>query len=139
MQKIKELPDKATDIESDNVLKRYQRRPRKLELLCLANFIAWFNCVNDNTRSNVQGRSDSDFLPEIDFHDNLDYDSSDESDEIDDTTGYQLKGGMTLVKRKKARIIRSVGFNKENDTENYCREQLLYTPWRNEEKDQGYH
>ena len=24
-------------------------RPRKLELLYLAHFVAWFNCVNDNT------------------------------------------------------------------------------------------
>ena len=39
IEKIKELPDKSTDIESDNVLKRYQRRPRKLELLCLAHFV----------------------------------------------------------------------------------------------------
>ena len=40
-KKIKELPDKSTDTESDNVLNRYQRRPCKLELLCLANFVAW--------------------------------------------------------------------------------------------------
>ena len=136
IEKIKELPDKSTDIESDNVLKRYQRRPRKLELLCLANFVAWFNCVNDNTRLHVQTKSDGDFLPETDFCDNVDDDPSDKNDEIDDTTEYQLKGGMKLVKRKKAKIIRSVRFNKENDPENYYREQLmLYTPWRNEEKD----
>ena len=33
LEKIKELPDKSTDIESDNVLKRYQKRPRKFERL----------------------------------------------------------------------------------------------------------
>ena len=136
IEKIKELPDKSTDIESDNVLKRYQRRPRKLQLLGLAHFVAWFNCVNDNTRPYVQKKSDGNFLPETDFHDNVDDDPSDESDETDDTTEYQLKGGMKFVKRKKAKIIRSVRFNKENDPENYCREQLmLYTPWRNEQKD----
>ena len=54
IEKIKELPDKSTDIESDNVLKRYQRRPRK--------FDAWFNCVNDNTRSHVQTKSDGNFF-----------------------------------------------------------------------------
>ena len=136
IEKIKELPDKANDIESDNVLKRYQRRPRKLELLCLANFVAWFNCVNDNTRLHVQTKSDGNFLPETNFHNNVDDDPSDKNDKIDDTTEYQLKGGMKLVKRKKAKIIRSVRFNKENDPENYYREQLmLYTPWRNEEKD----
>lgn len=47
LDKIKELPDNSTDIESDNIIKRYQRRPRKLEELCLANFVAWFNCVKD--------------------------------------------------------------------------------------------
>ena len=101
-------------------------------MLCLANFVAWFNCVNDNSRSHiVQTKSDGDFLPETDFHDNVD-----ENDEIDDTTEYQLKGGMKLVKRKKAKIIRSVRFNKENDPENYYGEQfMLYTPWRNKEKD----
>ena len=45
IEKIKELSDKSTDIESDNVLKRYQRRPSKLELLCLAHFVAWFNSI----------------------------------------------------------------------------------------------
>ena len=87
IEKIKELPDKSTDIESDNVLKRYER----LELLCLAHFVAWFNCVNDNTRSYVQEKSDGNFLPETDFHDNADDDQFYESDETDDTTEYQLK------------------------------------------------
>ena len=43
---------------------------------------------------------------------------------------------MKLVKRKRAKIARSVRFNKEKDPENYYREELvLYTPWRNEQKD----
>ena len=43
---------------------------------------------------------------------------------------------MKLVKRKRAKIIRSVRLNKEKEPENYYREQLmLYTPWRNEQKD----
>ena len=33
MDKIKDLPNNSQDIESDNVLKRYQRRPKKLESL----------------------------------------------------------------------------------------------------------
>ena len=37
---------------------------------------------------------------------------------------YKLKGGMKLVKKKRAKIIRSVRFNKEKDPENYYREQL---------------
>jgi len=43
---------------------------------------------------------------------------------------------LKLVKRQKSRIICSVRFNKNKDPENYSREQLmLYTPWRNENKD----
>ena len=49
---------------------------------------------------------------------------------------YELKGGLKLVKRQKSKIIWSVRFNKHKDPENYSREQLmLYTPWRNENKD----
>ena len=31
MEKIKELPDHSLDIQSDNVIKKYQRRPKQLE------------------------------------------------------------------------------------------------------------
>lgn len=51
-------------------------------MLCLAHFVAWFN----NTQSNVEEKSDSNFLAKTDFRDNIDDDPSDESDENDDTT-----------------------------------------------------
>ena len=141
LDKIKELPNNSTDIESDNIIKRYQRRPRKLEDLCLANFVAWFNCVKDkhsddsSTSCNTTETSD-DFLLQTDLTDNVDDDPPAENNAIEDTTEYKLKGGMKLVKGKRAKIIRSVRFNKEKEPENYYREQLmLYTPWRNEQKD----
>ena len=47
-----------------------------------------------------------------------------------------MKGGITLVKRQKPRIIPSARFNKNKDPENYYREQImLYTAWRNETTD----
>ncbi|KAL9983382.1 hypothetical protein ACROYT_G005544 [Oculina patagonica] len=45
MDKIQQLPDNSENIESDNLLKRYQRRPRQLEKVCLADFAAWYNYV----------------------------------------------------------------------------------------------
>lgn len=109
--------------------------------MCLANFVAWFNCVKDkhsddsSTSCNTTETSD-DFLLETDLTDNVDDDPPAENSAIEDTTQYKLKGGMKLVKRKRAKIIRSVRFNKEKEPENYYREQLmLYTPWRNEQKD----
>jgi hypothetical protein len=42
MDKLRELPDNSVDIESDNIIKRYQRRPCKLNNTCLADFVAWY-------------------------------------------------------------------------------------------------
>ena len=141
LDKIKELPDNSTDKESDNIIKRYQRRPRKLEELCLVNFVAWFNCVKDkhsddsNTSCNKTETSD-DFLLETHLTDNVDDDPPAENNAIEDTTEYKLNRGIKLVKRQRAKIIRSVRFNKEKEPENYYRKQfMLYTLWRNEQKD----
>ena len=141
MHKIKELPDQSLDIESDNVIKRHQRRPKKLEKLCLADFVAWFNCKSESNqpktiRPNVVSTVvTDDCLLENDFSDNLHDDVSDNDDLLQDSNQYEMKGEMTLVKRQKPRIIRSVRFNKNKDPENYCREQImLYASWRNERK-----
>ena len=45
---------------------------------------------------------------------------------------YKAKNGIRYKKRKIPRIIRYVRYNKKQELENYCREQLLlFTPWRN--------
>ena len=139
MDKLQELPDSSEDIESDNFIKRYQRRPKQLEELCLADFVAWYNRVKQNKSQvehvgQVKTSTSDDYLPENDFDDNVDHDLTNDKTEICEE--YELKGGLKLVKRQKSKIIRSVRFNKNKDPENYSREQLmLYTPWRNENKD----
>ena len=143
MDKLQELPDSSEDIESDNLIKRYQRRPKQLEELCLADFAAWYtiksNCDKQNTSqvehtSQVKTSTSDDCLPENDFDDNVDDDLTNDKTELCEE--YELKGGLKLVKRQKSKIMRSVRFNKNKDPENYSREQLmLYTPWRNESKD----
>ena len=142
MDKIKGLPDHSLDIESDNVIKRYQRRPKQLENLCLADFVAWFNCKSErNEKKTVKPNENStlladDYIIENDFNHNVDDDLSDNDETLDECDEYEMKGGITLVKRQKPRIIRSVRFNKNKDPENHCREQImLYTPWRNDRKD----
>ena len=135
MDKIKELPDNSVDIESDNIIKRYQRGPRKLEKLCLADFVPWFNCKSD---SNQQSKHKSnspltdDYISESNLDDNVDDDLSDKEHEKNKNDEYEMKGRITLVKRHKPRIIRSVRFNKTKNPENFCKEQImLYTAWRN--------
>lgn len=103
LDKLKELPDNSADIESNNVIKCYQRKPKQLEKLCLADFVAWFNYIKDehahsSTELLVTGLDD--FVPETNFDD----------DTVDDPSGpdvtkhecepneYLLKGGMKLVR-----------------------------------------
>ncbi len=141
IDKLRELPDTSPDIESDNIIKRYQRRPKQLENMCLADFVAWFNCVKDfdGIEESEQCRSKFyDFAPENNLEDNTDDDPGNVNcNELENkVTQFKLKGGMKLVKRKKPKIIRSVRFNKKKDPENHYREQLmLYTPWRKETVD----
>ena len=66
--KIKQLPDKSTDVESDNVLKRYGRRPKQLSNICLADFIACFNCIRDKDSSFDTSNLQDGYLPENDYH-----------------------------------------------------------------------
>ena len=79
--------------------------------------------------------SADDYLPEKIIDDNLDDDVPD-LEQTSEKDEYEMKGGITLVKRQKPRIIRSVRFSKNKDPENYCREQImLYTAWKNETTD----
>ena len=138
MDKIKELPDNSIDIESDNIIKRYQRRPKQMENVCLADFVAWYNCKsesNEQRHLKTSSRCADDYLPESIIDDNLDNDVCD-LEQTSENDKYEMKGGITLVKRQKPRIILSVRFNKDKDPENYYREQImLYTAWRNESRD----
>lgn len=42
MHALEELKDDSTDVESGNIVKLYQQRPKVLEGICLADFVAWF-------------------------------------------------------------------------------------------------
>jgi hypothetical protein len=61
----------------------------------------------------------------------------DNDDEVGDEKSAQLNSkNRTPVKRQTPRIIRSVWYNKETNSENhYCELIMLFTPWRNEETD----
>jgi len=134
--KIKELPDKSIDVESDNVLKRYGRRPKQLIDVCLADFIACFNGIRDKDSSFDISNLQDGYFPESDFHENTDDDPHSSDEHLEPSVEYQMKSGFQIVKRRKSRIVRSIRFHKDKDPENYYREQLmLYYPWRNERKD----
>ena len=151
-QQLTELPSSSTAVESDNIIKRYTRRPKCLEDMCLADFAAYFDiCHTTRGISKANNRYDS-YLPEdMPPDDNLDdavveqdETSNEESgeiacmdDELDDIV-YTLYGGLTIKKRNSPKIIRYVKFSKIKEPENYYRELLmLFHPWRYEGKIMG--
>ena len=81
LEKLKELPDSSHDMESDNMIKWYQRRPKQLEKFCLADFVAWFECVKDTQYDTNSSEplltASGDFLPETNFEENTDDDPND--------------------------------------------------------------
>lgn len=42
---LQHLPKNSTNIEADNVLKRYKRRPKKLNYCIYADFVSWYDTV----------------------------------------------------------------------------------------------
>ena len=141
IEKLRDMPDNSDDIESDNVIKRYQRRPKKLKNLCLADFVAWYNCIKQNSKpAGIKTLQKSgEFLPENDFEDNFDDDPNETEGVACSQEEYEIKGSFKLVKRIVPKVIRSVRYNKGKNSENHYREQLmLYMPWRNEDEDLIY-
>ena len=134
---LDELPDESTDVESDNVIQRYSKRPRQLSKFCLADYVSKVDIIYP------KGNTFTEKVNDKNDNDRCDSSSSNESeDSFDDDKNqcsdllYKTKNGTKYKKRKVPRIIRYVKYNKKKDPENYFREQLmLFVPWRNERKD----
>ena len=125
MDHIKNMEDDSEEIHTSGLQNRYCKQPQKLENLTLADWAAWYDCTGKPYIKQTDVL-DIDGLPLENF-----IDDNQNDDEIDDkTTCSKTK------KRTKARIIRSVWFNKEAEPEKHYRELLmLFTLWRNEETD----
>ena len=134
---LDELPAESTDVESDNVIQRYSKRPKQLSKYCLADYVSKVDIIypkGNKVPEKVNDKNDDDqgdSSSSNESEDSLDDDNSQGSDLL-----YKTKNGIKYKKRKVPRIIRYVKYNKKNDPENYFREQLmLFVPWRNEQKD----
>lgn len=139
MEILQEMPENSTNIESDNWIKRYQRRPKVLLNFCLADFVSKFDVIlAPKERRHIQNglliedeldeRNDDDCEAEIDVEDH--------AESLNQKKEFPMKDGSVLRLRETRKIIRYVHYNKEQDPENFYREQLmLFYPWRNEEKD----
>ena len=134
---LDELPAESADVESENVIQRYSKRPRQLGKFCLADYVSKVDIIypkGNKFPKKVDDTNDDDSLVDTsgdESDDSFEDDNSQNSDLL-----FEAKNGTKYKKRKVPRIIRYVKYNKKRDPENYFREQLmLFVPWRNEQKD----
>ena len=138
---LDELPAESTDIESSNVIQRYSKRPKQLSKFCLADYVSKVDVIypkGDKLAEKFEEKNDdeTDESSSSDENENCLQDENDANASHTSVLLYQAENGTKYKKRKVARIIRYVKYNKKNDSENYYRERLmLFIPWRNEEKD----
>ena len=126
MNEIEMMEDDCEDIHTGGLLKRYTERPHNLTHVTLADWAAWYDSNGKPYRKKTR-KFDADSLLQEHCIDekNSDDDSENNNEDADKSK-----------KRSKARIIRSVWFNKETNPEKHYRELImLFSPWRNEKTD----
>ena len=126
ISELKQLPAKSKQVEMDNILKRYKRRPSVLEQLCYVDFASWYDLCRLPNKVSVD-ISKAQELPETEYE----HDKDDELDGIvenkhDDRIVYFACG--TQVKRRlRQKVIYSHITPMKHDSEEHFREVMLYT------------
>lgn len=133
---LKEMPGKSTDIECNNIIKRYSQRPSLLSSWCLADFASKIDVKYPQHMKTDPYRNDEE-NEEISINkENEDNCETNESETNINKINIQLKNGITYKERRNQHVIRYVRFNKNTDLENFCRERLmLFLPWKKESTD----
>ncbi|CAC5371095.1 unnamed protein product [Mytilus coruscus] len=149
---LEKMAKNSTDIETDNILQQYTRRPKVLENVCLADYVAWFEMKNFKKKCNIDFNLDSenpendDSVETVDIHvektittdhNDTSYSSEQFESNISDAGSsnitlidqlpkeIELKNGLKLVKRRLEKVIRYVRFNIDIDRENHFRENIF--------------
>ena len=106
----KKLQDDSEGIYTTGLIKRYTTLPPHLEQCTLADYAAWYDSSEQYVKQSIQ--TDTDNLP-LETGNN---DENDDDSEINNNLSHEQNlNCKKLKKRSKARIIRSVWFNKEKD------------------------
>ena len=137
---LEQLDNESTDIESNNIFRRYSKRPKELEHWCLADYASKLT-VKDPEHSKFGEHDDS--RDENGAEENNHNDTvSHKSNDLVLEDGSQFPNFLCTLRnsgiyeRQVPRVIRFVKYSYEKDSENFCREKLLlYVPWRDEKKD----
>lgn len=133
---IKEMEDDSEEIYASGLLDRYTKRPAKLGHLTLADWAAWYDLPGKPYDKKSFETDIDDLLLETSIDEQQNDDDDENGDDDHNATCQNKFKCQKNKKRSKARIIRSVGFNKIADPEKHYRELImLFTSWRNENTD----
>ena len=136
---LDELPADSTNIESDNIVQRYSKRPRQLQRFCLADYVSKVDVVypkGNKLPETIEYRNDDSISDENSSDENSEDEEMVENGNTASDLIHIAKNGTKYKYRKVPKVIRYVRYNQTKDPENYYREQLvLFMPWRNEQKD----
>ena len=135
-----ELPKTSTNVESDNTLKRYKRRPKEMNKYCYADFVSRFdasfvNCKDKHLNSTEKELPEEDYSH--DFEDDILYFMQENDNESENTSLiFEFKDGTLLKNRKKQKVIRYQPITLNSDKERHYRQLImLFTSWKKEETD----
>ena len=125
---LDKMDDHDNDIECSNDISRYANRPKYMDNVTLAEFVASYEMKSSSSNTQTASLIDSNFLQEHPLCENEDQPENNDSQPQNRSDEQQYR------RRQHARIIRPVHFNPNSDTEKYYRELImLYFPWRDEE------
>lgn len=139
---LKDMPESSTNVESDNALKRYKRRPKQMSKYCYADFVTWFDTSLENCKKQVEN-CEGELLEEDYSHDLEDdilasVESNEDTDRFshNEQTLFEFRDGTIMKKRKKQTVLRYHTIALNVDREGHFRQLLmLFTKWRKEETD----
>ena len=89
---LDELPAKSTDVESDNVIQRYSKRPKQLSKFCLADYVSKVDIIypkGNKVPEKVNDKNDDDRC------------DSSSSNESEDSLGDDNSRGSDLLYKTK--------------------------------------
>ena len=126
---LKKMDPEDEDIKQANNIDKYAYRPKQLNTMCLADFVAMTDIVKKYTP--IQ----SDDEQSINEYSSEEENNSDNNNnDLKHLFPIQLSYNQILKYRKKCKVIRFVNYKYKIDPENYCREKLLlYIPWKENE------
>ncbi|VDI64134.1 Hypothetical predicted protein [Mytilus galloprovincialis] len=131
---LEKLGPDSTEIESDNDIKRYSRRPKQLENWCLADYVSQLELQYPKTSESSDDHETE--QQENESESENEEANADVIEEINNKIDITLKNGIRIYQRKTLKVIRYVKYNYKTDSENFYRERLmLFYPWRNELSD----